>query len=237
MVFFRFGVLSFVANCNDVEVLARWPYDYMEAKSYAVHLAKCRIHCALHVASAMVRKAFEQVVVIDKPRRLVRASAELAKAALVLVPNTMKITAKDAQEMVQDGEVVVELDMSEASAELRGVRFVLSPMAAQDRLCAAWVVRHVAEEQKSNVKWSTMRVSEVHVAELPHETKKASAPWSKSSAPVRGGAEHFIEVPVLVNTKVLKAGVELRVFRHKSEKRKEPAPVTLAKQMKTTLAR
>ena len=206
----------------------------MQAKSYAVHLAKCRIYNALHSASAMVRHAFGQVVVFERPRRLVRASAALAKGALVLVPNTMKIAAKDAQETVQDGEVVVEYDVNEASAELRGIRFVLLPMTSQDRLCAAWAVRKVEEEALANVQWSTMRVSDVQIAQLPHEAKKASA---ESTGRPLGGAEHFIDVPVLVNTKALKAGVELRVFRQKSEKRKEPAPVTLAKLMKTASAK
>ena len=94
---------------------------------------------------------------------------------------------------------------------------------------------------------STMKVSDVQVAEIPHECKKtvstkleAPKPKAKAGAsaqPVQisGAREWSIDVPAMVNTKALAAKQELclhRVATAVKRKDAQPASVKLAKIMK-----
>ena len=229
-----------------------WPIDYMCMKLYEVHLMKLRIMSALHIASAAVPNAFEQVTLVEKPKRCVRASAALDAFSLVLVPNTMKVNAREDKEKCWEGELFVDMQNDDVSTMLRGMKFSLAPYFSKEFPCPAWAVRTTEQESDANMEWTTMKVSDVAVAELPLQCKKVIAkasaessaaakaspkPAAKASAqsllrqPV--GKEYCLTVPVMVNKRPVKGGDELVV--HRCLKRKpdaEPVPIGLSKLMK-----
>ena len=241
----------------------KWPVNYLAHTSYLAHVMKLRIMSALYTASAVDFASFDRVTVMEKPRRCVRSKGEAAKGALVLVPNSMKVLTKIKSDPVVEGEVRVVHPITGDFACLSGQRFVLSPLFTKELPCAAWAVRETADERSANMSWSRVKVSDVGVAEGPPErSRPASAtssytvatptskakpagpppPTPKASAGGSAGAssvacEFALELPVLVNTKPLADGQELLVFQPppvQPVKRRQPAPVKLAKIMKTT---
>ena len=88
-----------------------------------------------------------------------------------------------------------------------------------------------------------MKVSNVAVAEGPHERTKASAasasaqlPGSgpKASAASASASEFALELPVMVNTKALSNEDELVLYRPKTDQRQKHKAVNLAKMIAST---
>ena len=251
-----------LVSTQTVEVVhPQWPVNYLAHTSYLAHMVKLRIMSALYTASTADYASFDRVTVMEKPRRAVRSKGEAARGALVLVPNSMKVLTKPTSDPVVEGEVRVVHPITGDFACLSGLRFVLSPLFTKELPCAAWAVRATVDERLANMSWSRVKVSDVGVSEGPPErSRPASAtstyavavPTSKAkpagpppptpmaSAGGSAGAssvacEFALELPVLVNTKPLAAGQELLVFQApvKAVKRRQPAPVNVAKIMKT----
>ena len=209
-----------------------WPKSYMKAQAYVVHLMKNRILHSLHVASANFGHGVDCVNIYEKPSRCVYAIGYHNKGALVLVPNTMTVKAKNQRDEVAEGEVCVTLPQVGFAGldQVAGMRYVLAPMFTKDAPCAAWAVRTTAEVAKANMGWSSIKVSTVAVAEGPHERSKSVSPASASASSESSVAsEHAVEVPVMVNIKALSNEEELVLYRPKQHKVPVAKAVNLAK--------
>ena len=219
-----------------------WPSCYMKQKAYVVHLMKLRIMHSLHTASASGCHGVNSVNVYEKPSRLVQAIGFHNKGSLVLVPNTMTVKTKTASDQVGEGEVSVRIPKIGFGLVdgLAGIRFVLSPMFSKDIHCAAWAVRPTPDAAKANMGWSTMKVSNVAIAEGPHERTRTSASAKSASggeASVASASayetlpsEFVLELPVMVNTKAVSNEEELLLHRPKVvDHDKKAKAVNLAK--------
>ena len=243
-------VLEFLNTCKLVkrreeEVLhPGWPFDYLAQKEYLIHVMKMRIVQSLHVAASSVASGLDLVDLFEKPKRSVRAKQSIEKSSLVLVPNTMKVSTKFPGDPAWEGDICVSTQSAGEFACLEGVRFILSPCFFKDVPVLAWAVRPDGAEKQANMVWSKMKVSDVSVAEGPHErTKsvgaKASAKSKASSSSVstssRSSCEWWLEVPVLINRKALAKSEELVLHRPVAVavKRGQPEPLKLSKIMKT----
>ena len=226
-----------------------WPFEYMTQKGYVIHSMKVRILHALHIASSTASTDFDQVELYEKPKRTVRTKVSLDKGALIFVPNTLKVHAKLSGDPVVEGEVCVSTPSDAEFACLAGIRFVLSPLFSKDMPCLAWAVRTTEDQHLANMTWTSMKITDVGVAEGPHEHQKtigaaqgkaptkASSQASaspKASASPSGARDFSIKVPVLINDKALTKSAELFVHRPppRQSKRQEPAPVKLTKIMR-----
>ena len=185
------------------------------------------------------------VNVHEKPSRCVQAIGFHNRGSLVLVPNTMTVKAKSGLDPVLEGEVSVTMPPSGFGglACVADTRFVLSPLFTKDLPCAAWFVRTTPESAKANMGWSTMKVSNVAVAEGPHERTKASAASTSAQLPGSGpeasaasasASEFALELPVMVNTKALTNEEELVLYRPKTDQRQKNKAVNLAKMIAST---
>ena len=175
---------------------------------------------------------------------------------MVLVPNAVKVVAKTGDDPFWEGEVCVPTPTSGKFACLSGMRFVLSPLFSKDIPCLAWAVKTTHDQKSANMAWSTIKVTDVGVAEGPREHTKtvrvstktpAVAPTAKASAVAPPDApaslaspssstvlarEFSMEVPVMINARALNNSDELVLHRPKPSDIKEAKPTKLANILK-----
>ena len=153
--------------------------------------------------------------------------------------------------MAAAGEVCVSTPSVGQFACLLGIRFVLSPMFSKEIPCAAWAVKTSPDASQANMGWSAMKVTDVAVAQGPHERQKSTRPAAsaQSVSAVSAGAEPAaasaqsaselgksasefdLAVPVMINTRALSNEEELVLHRPRMSQGKKTVPVKLAKIM------
>ena len=217
-----------------VVLMPSWPVDYMASKPYLIHSMKTQIHSALSTASRAMSGALGLIEVMEKPRRGVLAACAIKREDLILVPNTLRVTAQGVSDPFGEGDVSVDIKYSKDFADLSDIRFVLSPQFSRYMPVPAWAVRTESTQASVNMVWTFMKVSSVGVATLP--TKGSKPPASAVSTESSGAAsETVINIPVLVNDKALPKFTELCWFRPilTGTKRKATTPVHLHKLMRS----
>ena len=233
-------------SSEDNPLLPGWPLDYLASKTYLTYLAKQRIQHALHLAASTTGSGFDLVDIYEKPKRTVRAKTRISKGALVLVPNCTKVVEKMASDQAWEGEITVSTPSGGEFACLAGVRFVLSNTFSKELPIPAWAVRPTADDRRTNMAWTWIKVTDVGVAEgLPARSRPMDAPGDKAASTSLPAAsppssassvrEFSMEVPALINTRSLEALEELFVHRAAPQQAKRPqaTPVKLTKIMRS----
>ena len=144
------------------------------------------------------------------------------------------------------GEITVSTPSGGEFACLAGVRFVLSNTFSKELPIPAWAVRPTADDRRTNMAWTWIKVTDVGVAEgLPARSRPMDAPGDKAASTCSPAAsppssassvrEFSMEVPALINTRSLEALEELFVHRAAPQQAKRPqaTPVKLTKIMRS----
>ena len=189
-------------------------------KEYAKMVMEAKVLSTVHAvgqyAASRALALEPQVQVFSKPQRHVRTKKCCAVGSLVLVPDTMKVTAKSRAELAREfgrSPVLVKsirgnLCAPEDAAE---VQFALAPMYTDKFACAAWAVATTDDKDKANCMWTLASASSVSVLEwgqvanapsiqplqpqslLPHSPANTTVSKSLPVAKKRAGSKASLE--------------------------------------------
>ena len=161
-----------------------------------VNALKGVVAAALHGAQTLHSTAYD-VVLQTSPKESVWSNARYDKGDITLVPSTLNVCAEtNPQKALKTGAIV-------ATIAAQQTRFVLLRASASKEFVAPfWHVRVVHMQGDANCMLKTIDMS----CQVPHEKS------SKADKP------RIVNIPIIVNTKVISEGSELILYRPEEAK-------------------
>jgi len=175
---------------------------------YAIATHKAAVAFAIGQMSRSLQRA--PVAVMAKPVKKVIAAERIPSGGLCLLPETLNISAIDADKDPPSGGLVVEI----SNFELATICLLPQPMSAGDKkvpfTSPLWAVAKTDDPGEANVEWAQLS-------------------WEVSAAANKGGSQKptiktiKMKVWALVNKRVIAEGAEIRVLNDEYED-EEPEP-------------
>ena len=229
-----------------------WPeHRTVSGTSWKGLILKGRMIMALGVVGELVESTFQpgrKVNIVVKPRRKVESLADFGVGEIVLSPDTTSIRILESKAASSHDVTMVTLN---TVPEELAKTHVLAPQTLEKNVSALWFVEATDDASQVNMEWGAYLVTGHLGADYVGEgnmkpvvvRKEASVPHgarSKAGMPTKPPAvttppedrvfDCTFKVPVLVNSKKVAKGDELRFFRAKVEKRpRAPEPITISK--------
>ena len=216
-------VLSFKKHTG---ILPRFPNKDFPAlaphncQSFQVAHAKALIQMAIARVSAS--QILTNLEVLDRPNRCLRASAAIDKETVVLVPETTNILVKEkpfGSKPPSAAHVEVKFDCNNPLGDAAGdFKFFITPTFSDKFLSPMGAMATTGDPTLANMRWGVMVFHSVGVL-----SPLGSSPSSSEAPPdLVAGTDAMISVPVLINSKNLKAGDHLVYFK-RDERKKDVA--------------
>jgi hypothetical protein len=137
-----------------------------------------------------------------EPRSALFALQKYKKGELILVPCTMRIKTIDAKKETQMPTPIEEMLSCRGSAMPTGYSFHLAPESKEKFVCPAWFAQGTADFKLVNLK---VMMVEVEINGKIGQSKLATKETST------------ITIPMLVNSKSVEEGTELKYHKPKDD--------------------
>lgn len=230
----RFLVEYVLAAEKDVvERIAAWPAKRVASlPEAAVFRVKGLILSAMGAMMELTAARCDPIALVDlysKPGRRATASVPIPAGNLLLLPETCTVKESDRTGPVLCGfdaagalevKVLVRVRAETWATPVENKMFTLVPATSEKAVAPLWFVTHVTDQASANMAWEWVdihNISAVDSANLPpakaRRLKKGDMPASSKDLVI----DHTVHFPVLVNTRDLQPGEELKCYKPKAE--------------------
>jgi len=195
-----------------VKLNKQWPSNAPGSKlDHSIAAVVGLITHAIRSAASALPDSASAFDILEKPSRAVRVKQAMAKGALCLIPEprpAIKVRHPNTQPPAAK-HFKIGLSSQVLSTYMLlgyGYEFYVVPNVSKDFVCPAFHVETTASADSANMAWTYFPVTVCIVLQVPAATRQS---LNQDSF----GAEHKVEVPVLVNTKALLADDNLCFFQ------------------------